>query len=266
MAELARLQEWMQGRIFAGGAADDFAGAVVAGGGGLSAAARIGIYANGYRARLLESLRTEYPVLRRFAGDTVFDLFALDYIATHRSAEPSLYGIGTGFAAYLADRQPAEARVPGSPLAIPAQLARLERARGEVQRARGVERQAAPALAGALLAPGLRLRLPDSVRLMRLEFDLAPLVAAVDRGGDLVVPEARETFIAVARAHYRVRVHALEQWRFAWLEALGSDGADIHAAAASATMQGGPGAARLLAELALWLPEAAQFGLVAAAD
>lgn len=262
MAELAQVQEWMQSRILAGGADDDFAEAIVAGRGALTAAARIGIYANGYRARLRDCLRSEYPVLRRFAGDTVFDLFALDYIAAHPSTEASLYGFGAGFAAHLAERQPPDAHAPGSPLAIPAQLARLERARGEVQRATGVEREAAPDLAGALLALGLRLRLPDSVRLMRLDFDLTTLVAAVDRNEEVAVPEARETFIAVARSHYRVGIYALAPWRFAWLEALGHGGADVHEAAASATIRSGPDAGPMLAELALWLPQAAQLGLV----
>jgi hypothetical protein len=262
MAELAQVQEWMQSRILAGGAADDFAEAIVAGSEALTAAARIGIYANGYRARLRDCLRTEYPVLRRFAGDTVFDLFALDYIAAHPSTEASLYGFGAGFAAHLAERQPPDAHAPGSPLAIPAQLARLERARGEVQRAAGVERLAAPVVGGALLAPGLRLRLPDSVRLMRLDFDLTALVAAVDRDEEVVTPEARETFTAVARSRYRVGVHALDPWRFAWLEALGRDGAEIHAAAASATLTTGCDAGRALAHLALWLPAAAAAGLV----
>lgn len=265
MAELARVQSWMQRRILAGGAAADFAEAVVAGDARLTPAGRIGIYANGYRARLLECLRDEYPVLRRFAGDTVFDLFAQDYIAAHPSVEPSLYGFGTGFAAHLAERQPPDAREPGSPLAIPAQLARLERARGEVQRAAGVERSAAPILADALLIPACGLRLPDSVRLLRLDFDPIALVAAVDRDEAAVVPEARETFIAVARSFYRVRVHALEPWRFAWLEALGEDGADIHVAAASAARATGRNVGETLAELALWLPQAAHLGLVAAA-
>lgn len=265
MAELARVQSWMQRRILAGGAAPDLAEAVVAGDARLTPAGRIAIYANGYRARLLECLRDEYPVLRRFAGDTVFDLFARDYIAARPSTQPSLYGFGAGFADHLAERQPPEAHEPGSPLAIPAQLARLERARGEVQRAIGVERSAAPLFADAPLNPGCRLRLPDSVRLLHLDFDLTALVAAVDKDEAAVAPEARETFTAVARSFYRVGVHALEPWRFAWLEALGEGGADVHQAAAYAARATGRNVGETLAALALWLPQAAHLGLVAAA-
>ena len=37
---------------------------------------RFAIYAGGYRSRLSETLREDYPALRLLVGDTVFDLFA----------------------------------------------------------------------------------------------------------------------------------------------------------------------------------------------
>lgn len=264
MAELARVQQWMQQRIFAGGAASEFAEAIVAGDARLAPADRIGIYAGGYRGRLVDCLRGEYPSLRRFAGDTVFDLFAQSYIAAHPPTARSLYGFGAGFALYLEATRP---RPGGDPLAaLPAQVARLERARGEVQRAEGVERRAGrPPSAGAAMLPGLRLKLPDSVRLLRLDFDLLPLIEACDRDEKAAVPERRETLIAVARSHYRVRLHALEPWRHAWLTALGFEGEEVHIAAAAAARASGREGGALLADLVLWIPTASAAGLVIAA-
>jgi hypothetical protein len=265
MAELARLQSWLQDAILSGGAEDGEAEQQVVSSGALAAAGRIGVYAGGYRARLIECLRDEYPALRRFAGDTAFDLFARSYIAERRSRSRTLWDYGEGFAAHLESNAPAAAREPGSPLALPAQLARLERARAEVQRARGLEREERPPVAAdALLVPGARLAVPDSVRLLALDFDLAPLVRASDRGDNLAAPEARPSWIAIARTRYRVQVHDLGAGQHAFLAAL-ADGAaaDAAAARAAASQNRSPGA--VIAELALWLPVAAQLGLVVTA-
>lgn len=226
----------MQRTIFAGGAREGYADAIVDGDGRLGSAERVAIYARGYRARLLECLREEYPALRRLAGDTAFDLFAADYIATHPPRRPSLYDYGAGFADHLAERAPAEAREPGSPLAMPAQLARLERARAEVSRARS---DAAPPVAGAAL------RVPETVRLLRLDFDFAPLIETVEREETCAAPAAAQARLAVTRIGWRVRLVTLAEWQMGFLRAL-------------------PGAAE--DELvAGWLPAAGRIGLVAAA-
>jgi hypothetical protein len=263
MADLAAVQGWMQRAIFGGGGRPDFAAEVVAGDPRLAPDARVGIYAGGYRARLRECLREEYPALRLFAGDTVFDLFAEDYITASPSRDPSLYAFGAGFADHLAARAPASALEAGSALAIPAQLARLERARGESIRAGGVERLALPVTADFALVPGARLAVPDSVRLLRLDFDFGNLIEAAEDGRPGTSPQPGPTCTAVARSAWRVRVHRIEPWRFAFLEALAAGDGNVHAAAAAAARGFGMEVGAALADLAAWLPLAGAAGLVA---
>ena len=262
---LADLQLWMLDAIVAGAAESDAVRARVGGNDRLGPEGRFAIYAGGYRSRLLESLQNEYPALRLLVGDTVFELFARSYIAAHPPRHFSLYDYGARFADHLEATRPAEG---GGPLAgLPAAVARLERARAEVQRAEGTERHDASWLpAETALLPGLRLRLPDSVRLLRLDFDLLPLIDAGESGGAAVVPEPGESLIAVLRSGYRVRQLRLEPWRHAWLEALGTVGADIYGAAAAAARRSGRDGGALLADLALWLPVAASLGLVTPAS
>ncbi|MEA3034924.1 MAG: hypothetical protein QOH04_683 [Sphingomonadales bacterium] len=265
MAELAGLQSWLQEAILAGGAGAEEAERRVVSRGALGAAGRVGIYAGGYRSRLIECLRDEYPALRRFAGDTAFDLFTRGYVAARRSRSRTLWDYGEGFAGYLEASAPPAAREPGSLLALPAQLARLERARAEVLRARGIEREDRPPVtADALLVPGARLAVPDSVRLLALDFDLAPLIRASDRGDLLTAPEARPSRVAIARTRYRVQVHELNVAQHAFLAALADcAAADRAAARAADSLDRSRGS--VIAELALWLPVAAQQGLVATA-
>src|SRR3954468_429825 len=110
MEALADLQAWMQSVILAGGA--EGARARVRDGNRLTAEARVGIYAGGYRLRLIECLRAEYPLLRRLAGPPAFDLFAQGYIAARPSRSYTLYDFGAGFADYLEASRPAGGGTP----------------------------------------------------------------------------------------------------------------------------------------------------------
>lgn len=237
------------------------AGEAVIGNNRLPAEARIGIYARGYLLRMLECLRAEFPLLRRLVGEQVFDLFALGYIRARPSRSYSLYDLGAGFADHLRATSPSGGRA-GALDSLPASLARLERAQAESSRGRGLEKRPALMVAGLPLMPGLRLRLPETVRLLRLDFDVLPLLAAAEREEELAFPAAGDCLLAVARSHYRVGVHALTPARFAWLEALGTAGEDAHLAVARAAEASGVAAREIIADLFVWLPFAAQAGLV----
>lgn len=262
--DLASLQHWMQGAIL-GRMAPQGLDRVIVSDQRLTADQRLALYARGYRARLMECMAAEFPCLRALTGAQVFELFAAGYIAARPSTGASLYGLGEGFAGYLEATRPAADDGPAALSALPADFARLDRARAEVQRAAGVERLAGPApAADLLLTPGARLRRPDSVRLLTVGFDPGPVLVAVEAGAPIGPPPPCPTPVAVARSRWRVSVHALPAWRHAWLEALGPDGADLHAAAAQAARASGRETGAVIADLALWLPVAAGQGLVAA--
>ena len=239
---------------------------VIVGDARLSAAQRLTLYARGYQARLQECLAAEFPCLRALAGEQVFALFVAGYVADHPPTEPSLYALGAGFADYLEATPPADDPGAEALSALPADLARLDRARAEVQRAEGLERRVGrSAPLDLMLTPGARLRLPDSVRLLTLGFDPRPVLAAVDRDEPVEPPDPGTTRVAVARSRYRVGVHVLSPWRFAWLAALGEAGGEVHAAAAKAAAVSGERTGVVIADLALWLPLALDQGLATAA-
>lgn len=51
---------------------------------------RLGIYHNAYRARLIEAIEVDHPVLGVYLGDTLFDQMVLAYIDQHPSSFKSL--------------------------------------------------------------------------------------------------------------------------------------------------------------------------------
>jgi hypothetical protein len=269
--DLAGLQAWLQGRVTAGvwdlpedSGAGPLAAEVVVGSGRLPPRARLEIYARSYVLRLAECLRAEFPVLEAMIGGEVFNLFAGAYLGARPSRSPTLYDLGAGFADYLAATRPPDAAGPLA--ALPADLARLERAIAECGRAEGLEgAPPSPPLdpAARLFQPGARLATPATLRLLTLSFDFTDTLAAHRAGERPAPPPARPTLVAVARRRYAVRTHVLEPWSFAWLAALKS-GADAQAASAAAARACGLAPSEVLARLLVWLPGAAEAGFVAA--
>ncbi|HZN14192.1 MAG TPA: DNA-binding domain-containing protein [Acidimicrobiales bacterium] len=251
MSELAALQSAMLAACTAGEGVDAAVSAV-RGAGRMAPQARLGIYARGYRARLLECLRGEYKVTRAVVGEQVFDLFALGYIEANPPRSPSMFDLGARFADYLDDTRPSDADAIAR---LPADVARLDRARLESRRAAGVESipgDRSIDAATVLTNPELRVRVPASLVLLRLGFDVLAAVAAADRGQPVPTPAAVDSYVAVARRRYRVAVHALAPWQYALLLACGSDATRLRAVVAGEEWP----------VVASWLPAAVDAGML----
>jgi len=268
---LRETQAWLMSRILAPCAEDARLASMVRQDHGASARARLAIYAGGYLQRLTECLRAEFPALRALVGDQVFDLFARGYLAARPSRSYSLYDLGAGFAEHLdATAPPPDPAEPYDRL--PCELARLERARVESHRAAGPEddpAQAALDPVDLFMTPGARVRIPATVRLLNLSFDLIGSLAATDRGERPGLPEIGPVFCAIARSRYRVRAHALTPAQFAFLQAC-TGGRDVQSALAEAARTadlsvGVLSVGVLWADLLPWTPWAIEAGLVAPA-
>jgi len=63
--------------------------------------ARLGIYRDAYRLRLIEVLGTDYAVLQRYLGDELFGAAARDYLAAHPSTFRNVRWFGARLAEFL---------------------------------------------------------------------------------------------------------------------------------------------------------------------
>ena len=230
----------------------------------LSARERLNIYASGYVARLLECMHADFPVLRRFMGDAVFDAFAKAYIVTAPPHSPSLYDLGAGFAQFLDETKPTAGDQMIALLDLPSEIARFERARTEVMRAHGNEndpRSTENFSPLEVLSHELKLQATPCLRLLDLKFALADFFET-DQSGQ---PDQRRSFIAIGRSDYRVNVREVEPWQFAFLRACESP-VSAHVAARQAAEESGTEPSFVLAHLVLWLPNATQSGFLRVDD
>jgi hypothetical protein len=129
-SSLRDVQAWMV-RAISGSESDALAaGEVVTGGHSLSARERLEIYCYGYRARLVDCLLDDYPVVAQTLGEASFEALCHAYIERHPSSSPSLNAFGRHLSAFLL-----EATLEGSLAPRPrflSELAALEWALVEV--------------------------------------------------------------------------------------------------------------------------------------
>jgi hypothetical protein len=233
---------------------------------GLSGPERLNIYTSGYVARLLECMRADFPVLRRFMGDAVFDAFAKAYIVTEPSHSPSLFDLGARFAQFLDETKPTAGNAETEMttlLDLPSEIARFERARTEVMRAHGTENDP-PARESFspfdVLSHDVKVRATPCLRLLELKFSLVDFFQAPDQD-QLPQPAPRRSFVAIGRADYAINAREIEHWQFALLRAC-EGSMSAHVAARKAAEESGTEPSFVLAHLVLWLPIAIQSGFL----
>lgn len=234
---------------------------------GLSARERLAVYTSGYVLRLLECMRADFPVLRGFVGDPVFDAFAKAYIITQPPHSPSLYDLGADFPKFLEETKPLREcfdEETGAMLDLPPELARLERARAEVMRAHGTEDDppaAEPLSPFAVFGEGPTLHVTPCLRLLEMKFPLVDFLRSSEIGEHPEPPAPRTSFVAVGRSNYRVHVEEISLLQFAFLRACVRP-TSSYPAVQVAAIESGKNPGEALAEVAMWLPVAFELGFL----
>jgi Putative DNA-binding domain len=172
----------------------------------LSAAERIGIYADAYFYRLFECLVEDFPAMLAVLGADNFAALVKEYLVEHPPTEPSILYAGLYLADFLNDHPFAE-RWP-----FIADLARLERAVLDVFHATN-----APALSLETLHtvpsedwPALKLRTHPAVEIVHSEWRIADVRHTVEQGREWTNPEHEEASVLVWRQNALVNYRNLE--------------------------------------------------------
>lgn len=231
----------------------------------LSAPEKIGIYARGYFYRLLECMRAEFPALRELIGDELFETFVRSYLVNVPSKTPDLFDLSRDFPAFLkASQSTLDPTLFPDPAVfdLPVEMTMLERTISEVSRCRGAEQTEHQHEIPEQLtwAFGIAdLEASPSLRLLKQQFSMTDFVRKAYREEKAPTPEKKETFVAVTRKNYNVRMAELEKWQYYLLQALQSGenySAAIEIAADAASIP--PDV--LMADLLFWVPLAIDTG------
>lgn len=240
-------------------------GAAVVGTEELPAEARIGIYARGYMLRLLDCMQADLPALHAYLGEDLFVMFARAYLLEQPSTSYSLFELSRGFADFLDRTRPRNADIAYD---LPAELARVERGRLEAMRSKGTEdapQSQVPHAFAFFSGEDTLLQPHPCLQLLQLKMPLADFYRKLVCDEKPELPQAAETFMAISRVRYRLRMVEIEAWQFRLLQTLQKD---VQAKPMSALLREVSEATdialpQLLADASLWLPSAIEGGLLA---
>lgn len=168
-----------------------------------ASAPRLDVYRHAYRARLVEALRSNYPVLHRALGDDAFAALAMDYLAEHPSRRPSIRWFGDALVGHVRTH-------PGSlPHPALADLAAMEWALGCSFDASDVAALTFDQLAALPPAhwPDARFEPHPSVAWLDLQWAVEPIWQALTHDADAATdePEALDHGLLVWRQGLETR-------------------------------------------------------------
>ncbi|MGH7194161.1 MAG: HvfC/BufC family peptide modification chaperone [Candidatus Saccharimonadales bacterium] len=190
---------------------------------------RLAIYGNAYFTRLLECLRTIFPLVARTVGDAAFDDLAMDYLQRYPSRSYTLDRLGDRFMDYLGESRPdldADGRPTEQWPDFLMDVARLDWEIDEVFDGPGVEGQAlltAEQLQAIEPAswPEARLVPVSCLRLLAFSYPVNDYYTALRQatGAEppLEMPEPAATFVALTRRSFVVRRHPLSEAQYGML-------------------------------------------------
>jgi hypothetical protein len=151
-----------------------------------SAAARLAIYANAYRLRLLEALTTDFPALHTLTGDAMFERIGRVYIDAHPSTHFSIRYFGRHLSSFLAETAPyGESPMLSEMAALEWSLALAFDAADDP-----VLNETTLAALPAAAWPGMRLRFHASMQRHGFRWNVPELWSAIDQNGEPEAPSA----------------------------------------------------------------------------
>lgn len=191
---------------------------------------RLALYRNSVFENAGAALRSALPVIRRLVGDSFFGAAAKEYVRRHASVSGDIEDLGRGFAGFIA----AWRQAAGLPYL--ADVARLEWAIHEAQRAAGAGSSpvAAPCAVTEAEALRLRFRIHPAARLVASPYPVLRIweVNQIDHDGEdeVDLAEGGVKLLVFGGDDLNVRFHPLGEGEFRFLGGL-SEGMTVAEAA-----------------------------------
>jgi hypothetical protein len=197
----------------------------------------LGVYQTAWRVRLVEALRSNYPVLHQVLGDDDFAGLCAAYVRVHPPHTPSIRWFGAKLSAFL---ETAPAQIPHPALV---DLARMEWALGSSFDSADhapIDFSTLAALAPEAW-PDQRFRAHPSVSLLRLDWAIEPLWQTLTHHPeqDSEAPEPSPHHLLAWRLGLESRWRSVEEGEVLLLKAAFA-GAPFSALCEAAALQGEP--------------------------
>lgn len=262
MTQLNALQIWLQAQLTGqtGGQQPEALDEIIRTN-GVHPEQRLRVYTSGYFLRLLECLQGDFPLLRAFLSERVFDLFARGYIYSIGSQSYSLLNFSKEFPAFLLQMSPpAQSEEEWDRYRFPYELACVERMMIEVATDRGFENEGQQKITQPLdniwmgFHNELQLETPACLRLMEANFDLCAFIDDPQPIEERNLPLRSKTFLVLHRRNFHLQKQLLEPWQYHFLSQIHSSNTSLHHALEKTALLTQKNLSELQAALLFFLP------------
>ncbi|MFN3152736.1 putative DNA-binding domain-containing protein [Bremerella sp.] len=180
---------------------------------------RLEVYAHAYYARLVECLKSIYPLFAKTVGDELFDQFAIAYLQRYPSQSYTLNRLGDRFPDFLEETSPARRADELGFEDFLVGLAVTERSIDAIFDGSGVEQ-------AEVLSPSqlegispeafaeATFQMVPSLRLHSFPFPISDFITAIKQDPQAQMPEAAPSWLALTRRDYVVRRVPLSRWEY----------------------------------------------------
>lgn len=180
---------------------------------------RLEVYAHAYYARLVECLKSIYPLFAKTVGDELFDQFAIAYLQRYPSQSYTLNRLGDRFPDFLEETSPARGADELGFEDFLVGLAVTERSIDAIFDGPGVEQ--AEVLSPSQLegiSPEVfaeaTFQMVPCLRLHSFPFPISDFITAIKQDPQAQMPEAAPSWLALTRRDYVVRRVPLSRWEY----------------------------------------------------
>lgn len=205
---------------------------------------RLEVYAHAYHARLVECLKSIYPLFAKTVGDELFDQFAIAYLQQYPSRSYTLNRLGDRFPDFLEETSPTRVTSELGFEDFLVGLAVAERSFDAIFDGPGIEHTEAISpsdLQG--ISPesfaDATFRMVPCLRLHAFPFPISDFITAIKQDPQAAIPAAASSWLALSRRDYVVRRVPLSRWEYHLLMRL-AEGLSVALAIEGAVIEVGP--------------------------
>ncbi|MBA2117215.1 HvfC/BufC N-terminal domain-containing protein [Bremerella alba] len=204
---------------------------------------RLEVYAHAYYARLVECLKSIYPLFAKTVGDELFDQFAIAYLQQYPSRSYTLNRLGSRFPDFLEETSPTQGIQELGFEDFLVGLAVAERSIDAIFDGPGVEQQEvmSPAQLEGISPTAFAeatFQMVPCLRLHSFPFPISDFITSIKQEAQAAIPEAAPSWLALSRQDYVVRRVPLTCWEYHLLSRL-AEGQSVSQAIEGAVIEAG---------------------------
>ncbi len=209
-----------------------------------SSVQRLEVYAHAYYARLIECLKSIYPLFAKTVGDELFEQFTVAYLQRYPSQSYTLNRLGDRFPDFLEETSPTQGTDELGFEDFLVGLAVAERSIDAIFDGPGVEQQEilSPAQLEGVTPDAfaqVTFQMVPCLRLHAFPFPISDFITAVKKDAQATIPGAAPSWLALTRRDYIVRRVPLSRWEYHLLVRL-AEGQNITQAIEGAVVEVSP--------------------------